>query len=183
MKGSRVSRPSSLSREDWRARGHLGEPAEHGIRQLQPRSCNILLQMGHRRCSRNRPDNRRPPHQPRQHHLERSNAQFPSSGFQCAIGLLNHCETHGIAFMPWAPLGQNREANGALEAAARELGVTPLQVALAWLLRRSPVLLPIPGTSSVAHLLENVAAAGLNLPDSVFSRLSEITPAPASLRG
>ena len=97
--------------------------------------------------------------------------------------LLNHCETHGIVFMPWAPLGQNREANGALEAAARELGVTPLQVALAWLLRRSPVVLPIPGISSVAHLQENVAAAGLKLPDSVFTMLSEIVPAPASLRG
>jgi aryl-alcohol dehydrogenase-like predicted oxidoreductase len=97
--------------------------------------------------------------------------------------LLNHCETHGIVFMPWAPLGQNREANSALEAAAQELGVTHIQVALAWLLRRSPVVLPIPGTSSVAHLEENVAAAGLKLPDSVFTMLSAITPAPASLRG
>jgi pyridoxine 4-dehydrogenase len=96
--------------------------------------------------------------------------------------LLDHCEKHGIAFLPWAPLGQNREANRALEAAARELGVTPLQVALAWLLRRSPVVLPIPGTSSVAHLQENVAAAALKLPDSVFAKLSAITPAPASLR-
>lgn len=97
--------------------------------------------------------------------------------------LLDHCEKHRIAFLPWAPLGQNREANSALEAAARELGVTPLQVALAWLLRRSPVTVPIPGTSSVSHLEENIAAAGLKLPDSVFGKLSEITPAPASLRG
>jgi len=97
--------------------------------------------------------------------------------------LLNHCEVHGIVFMPWAPLGQNRQANSALEAAARDLGATPLQVALAWLLRRSPVVLPIPGTSSAAHVQENVAAAGLKLPDSVFTMLSEITPAPASLRG
>jgi len=97
--------------------------------------------------------------------------------------LLDYCETHGIAFLPWAPLGQNREANGALEAAARELGVTPFQVALAWLLRRSPVVVPIPGTSSVTHLEENIAAAGLKLPDPVFAKLSEFNPPPASLRG
>ena len=97
--------------------------------------------------------------------------------------LLDHCETHKIAFLPWAPLGQNREANSALEAAAQELRATPFQVALAWLLRRSPVAVPIPGTSSVAHLEENIAAAGLKLPDPVFAKLSEVTPAPASLRG
>jgi aryl-alcohol dehydrogenase-like predicted oxidoreductase len=97
--------------------------------------------------------------------------------------LLDHCEANGIAFMPWAPLGQNREANAALEAAAQELGATPLQVALAWLLRRSPVLLPIPGTSSVAHVEQNISAAGLKLPDEVFARLCAITPKPASLRG
>jgi pyridoxine 4-dehydrogenase len=96
--------------------------------------------------------------------------------------LLNHCETHGIAFLPWAPLGQNREANSALEAAATELGATPFQVALAWLLRRSPMMVPIPGTSSVVHLEENIAAARLKLLDRVFATLSAITPAPASLR-
>jgi pyridoxine 4-dehydrogenase len=124
-------------------------------------------------------------------HVERARKMVPIVSVQNRYSfadrewdyLLNHCETHGIVFMPWAPLGQNREANSALEAAARELGVTPLQVALAWLLRRSPVVLPIPGTSSVAHLQENVAAAGLKLPDSVFTMLSEIVPAPASLRG
>jgi pyridoxine 4-dehydrogenase len=97
--------------------------------------------------------------------------------------LVNRCEALGIAFMPWAPLGQNREANSALEAAAAELKATPLQVALTWLLRRSRVILPIPGTSSVAHLEENMRAAGLRLPDDVFERLSAVTPAPASLRG
>jgi len=97
--------------------------------------------------------------------------------------LLNRCEELGIAFMPWAPLGQNRVANSALEPAAAELRATPLQVALAWLLRRSPVVLPIPGTSSVAHLEENIQAAGLQLPDAIFERLSAVTPAPASLRG
>jgi aryl-alcohol dehydrogenase-like predicted oxidoreductase len=97
--------------------------------------------------------------------------------------LLNYCEAHGLSSCHGAPLGQNREANAALEAAARELGVTPLQVALAWLLRRSSVVLPIPRTSSPIHLQENVAAAALKLPDPVFAKLSAITPAPANLRG
>lgn len=97
--------------------------------------------------------------------------------------LLDHCAANGIAFMPWAPLGQNREANAALEVAAQELGASPLQLALAWLLRRSPVLLPIPGTSSVAHVEQNIAAAGLKLPDALFARLSAIVPKAASLRG
>jgi aryl-alcohol dehydrogenase-like predicted oxidoreductase len=97
--------------------------------------------------------------------------------------LLDYCEAQGITFMPWAPLGQNREAHAALENAARELGATPLQVALAWLLKRSPVVVPIPGTSSPIHVEENIAAAGLKLPDTVFARLSAITPQPASLRG
>jgi pyridoxine 4-dehydrogenase len=124
-------------------------------------------------------------------HVERARKMVPVVSVQNRYSfadrewdyLLNHCEKHGIVFMPWAPLGQNREANGALEAAARESNVTPLQVALAWLLRRSPIVLPIPGTSSVAHLEENVAAAALKLPDPVWAMLSEITPAPASLRG
>jgi pyridoxine 4-dehydrogenase len=97
--------------------------------------------------------------------------------------LLDHCAKHGITFMPWAPLGQNREANSALEAAAKEVGATPHQVALAWLLQRAPVTLPIPGTSSVAHLEENIAAAAVKLPEAVFARLSAVTPRPASLRG
>ena len=97
--------------------------------------------------------------------------------------LLNRCQELGIAFMPWAPLMQIREANVALEEAARELGATPVQVTLAWLLQRSPVMLPIPGTSSIAHLEENVAAAALKLPQAIYARLSAIVPPPASLRG
>jgi pyridoxine 4-dehydrogenase len=96
--------------------------------------------------------------------------------------LLNHCEQHGIAFLPWAPLGQNREAHAVLEDAAKTLKATPLQVALAWLLRRSPVVVPIPGTSSVPHLEENIAAAAIKLPDEVFKKLADVTPPPASLR-
>jgi len=124
-------------------------------------------------------------------HLERARKIVPIVSVQNRYSfadrewdfLLNRCEELRIAFMPWAPLGQNREANGALEAAAAELRATPLQVALAWLLRRSPVVLPIPGTSSVAHLEENVQAAGLQLPDAIFERLSAVTSPPASLRG
>jgi aryl-alcohol dehydrogenase-like predicted oxidoreductase len=96
--------------------------------------------------------------------------------------LLNHCEKNGIAFIPWAPLGQNRQANEPLEKAAKELGWTLFQVALAWLLRRSSVMLPIPGTCSPAHAEENVRAAGLQLPDAWFRELSEVNPPPASLR-
>jgi aryl-alcohol dehydrogenase-like predicted oxidoreductase len=96
--------------------------------------------------------------------------------------LLNHCEKNRIAFIPWAPLGQNRQENELLEKAAKELGWTPFQVALAWLLRRSSVMLPIPGTCSPAHAEENVRAAGLQLPDAWFRELSEVNPPPASLR-
>ncbi|MGA3009554.1 MAG: aldo/keto reductase [Terracidiphilus sp.] len=96
--------------------------------------------------------------------------------------LLNHCEQKGIVFIPWAPLGQNRQGSEVLERAAKELGWTPLQVALAWLLRRSSVMLPIPGTSSAAHAEENVQTAGLKLPDALFKELSEVNPPPASLR-
>lgn len=96
--------------------------------------------------------------------------------------LLDHCEKYGIAFLPWAPLGQNRLAQDALERVAKQLEATPLQVALAWLLRRSPVTLPIPGTSSVAHVEENIQSAGLRLPDAVFQTLSAVTSPPASLR-
>jgi pyridoxine 4-dehydrogenase len=97
--------------------------------------------------------------------------------------VLAYCERHGIGFMPWAPLGQARKAGEAIEAAATALKATPLQVALAWLLERSKVMLPIPGTSSVTHLEENVAAAELKLPPATFAALSAVAHAPVSLRG
>ncbi|HZZ40370.1 MAG TPA: aldo/keto reductase [Acidobacteriaceae bacterium] len=96
--------------------------------------------------------------------------------------LLDFCEKNGIAFIPWAPLGQNRAAHDLLDKIAKDLAATPLQVALAWLLRRSPVMLPIPGTSSPEHLEENVGAASLKLPDGAFKQLSAVEPPPASLR-
>jgi pyridoxine 4-dehydrogenase len=97
--------------------------------------------------------------------------------------IVDYCEENGIAFLPWAPLGQGRKADEAIEKVARELKATPLQVALAWLLKRSRVILPIPGTSSVAHLEENVAAAGLELPQKAYDDLSAVSHPPASLRG
>ena len=96
--------------------------------------------------------------------------------------LVDFCEKNGIAFIPWAPLGQLREAHDLLDTIASELHASPLQVALAWLLRRSPVMLPIPGTSSPQHVEENIAAASLQLPISAFHRLSDFEPPPASLR-
>jgi pyridoxine 4-dehydrogenase len=97
--------------------------------------------------------------------------------------LVNYCDQHGIAFLPWAPLGQNRKALEILERIAKELGVTTLQAGLAWLLKRSKIMLPIPGTSSPAHVEENISAAGLDLPDAAFKELSGVNPPPVSYRG
>ena len=81
--------------------------------------------------------------------------------------LVDLCEVESIAFLPWAPI-QDIDANPALRRIAEKHGATPQQVALAWLLARSPSMLPIPGTGSVAHLEENVAAAALHLqPDDL----------------
>jgi aryl-alcohol dehydrogenase-like predicted oxidoreductase len=96
--------------------------------------------------------------------------------------VLNYCAENGIGFIPWGPLGSGRRASEMLEKVAAKLNTTPLQVALAWLLKRSPIMLPIPGTSSSKHLEENVAAAALELPQSEFERLSAVTPPPNSLR-
>ncbi|HQR28003.1 MAG TPA: aldo/keto reductase [Nocardioides sp.] len=88
--------------------------------------------------------------------------------------LLDHCEQDGVAFIPWFPLatGELAADGGPLAEAARRQGATPAQLALAWLLRRSPVMLPIPGTSRVAHLEANVAAAGLSLTDEEYAALA-----------
>jgi aryl-alcohol dehydrogenase-like predicted oxidoreductase len=97
--------------------------------------------------------------------------------------IVDYCEQNAIAFFPWAPLGQAKEAHTAIKEVAKDLHATPLQVALAWLLKRSKVIVPIPGTSSAAHLEENIAAAGLEVPQSVYERLSKVSLPPASLRG
>jgi pyridoxine 4-dehydrogenase len=92
-------------------------------------------------------------------------------GDRASESLIDLCEEETLAFLPWAPI-QDRGANPALEEVAARHGATPTQVVLAWLLARSPALLPIPGTGSVAHLEENVAAAGLELSDEEVDRLS-----------
>lgn len=87
--------------------------------------------------------------------------------------VLDHCEREGIAFIPWFPLaagGLAREGS-VLDEVAHQLDAAPAQVALAWVLRRSPVMLPIPGTSKVRHLEDNVAAAALSLSDEQFRQL------------
>jgi pyridoxine 4-dehydrogenase len=78
---------------------------------------------------------------------------------------LDYCEANGIGFIPWFPVasGQLTKPGGSLDSLAKRTGHTPAQLALAWLLQRSPVMLPIPGTSSLAHLEENCAAATIEL--------------------
>jgi pyridoxine 4-dehydrogenase len=96
--------------------------------------------------------------------------------------LLNYCESNGIAFFPWSPLAQNRQANEVVEKIAAARKVSAIVVSLAWLLRRSPVMLPIPGTSSVKHLEENITAAAFHLTDAEFAELGAVVPIPYSLR-
>jgi pyridoxine 4-dehydrogenase len=89
--------------------------------------------------------------------------------------VVDYCEHNGIAFIPWFPLGAGRVAGGLLEGIAKARKVKPIQVALAWLLKRSPIMLPIPGTSSVAHLAENVQSASLQLSEKEYLELTGIT--------
>lgn len=96
--------------------------------------------------------------------------------------VLDYCDANGIAFLPWAPLAGGRKAHEVLESVAKRLGATAQQVSLAWLLKRSAMVLPIPGTSQVKHLEENIAAANLELPESDFRELSAVEPAPVSYR-
>jgi pyridoxine 4-dehydrogenase len=97
--------------------------------------------------------------------------------------VVDYCEQHDIGFMPWAPLGQVRFANEAIDKAARELNATPMQVGLASLLKRAKNMLPIPGTSKVSHVEENIAAACLELPQQIYEELSAVTHSAKSLRG
>ncbi|MDT0197023.1 aldo/keto reductase [Arthrobacter sp. AB6] len=87
--------------------------------------------------------------------------------------VLRYSEENGIGFIPWAPIsaGELAQPGGPLDEAATRLGATTSQVALAWLLRRSPVMMPIPGTGSVKHLEENLAAAGVTLDEDTYAEL------------
>ena len=89
--------------------------------------------------------------------------------------VVDYCERNGIAFIPWFPLGAGRVAGKLLERIAKARQVKPIQIALAWLLKRSPVMLPIPGTSSTAHLEENLQAASLQLSENEYLELTGIT--------
>ncbi|WP_329012089.1 aldo/keto reductase [Micromonospora rifamycinica] len=92
-----------------------------------------------------------------------------------AEDVLEHCERNDLAFIPWFPIatGNLAKPGGPLDAIATDHEATPAQLALAWLLRRSPVMLPIPGTSSVGHLEENVAAAQVQLTDAEYEALAK----------
>src|SRR6201984_3030154 len=117
-----------------------------------------------------------------QEHIERARRIVPIGAVQNRYSFADrewdyvvaYCERNGIAFIPWFPLGAGRVAGQILEQVARAHQATPHQVASAWLLERSRVMLPIPGTSSVKHLEQNVAAASLQLSDEEFQKLSRV---------
>jgi aryl-alcohol dehydrogenase-like predicted oxidoreductase len=89
--------------------------------------------------------------------------------------VLDFCAARGIGFIPWFPLaaGDLAKPGSRLDGIARRIGASPSQVALAWVLKRSPVMLPIPGTGKVKHLEENVASASITLSDEDFRALDE----------
>jgi len=117
-----------------------------------------------------------------QEHIERARKIVPIVSVQNRYSfadrewdyVVDYCERNGIAFIPWFPLGAGRVAGEILDQIARANEVTPHQVALAWLLKRSLVMLPIPGTSSVSHLEENVAGASLRLTAQEYEALSHV---------
>jgi aryl-alcohol dehydrogenase-like predicted oxidoreductase len=88
--------------------------------------------------------------------------------------VVDHCEKNGIAFIPWFPLGAGRVAGEILDRVAKAHQSTPKQIALAWLLQRSPIMLPIPGTASIEHLEENISAASVKLKPEEFAELAEV---------
>jgi pyridoxine 4-dehydrogenase len=96
--------------------------------------------------------------------------------------VLDYCAANGIAFLPWGPMAQGRKANEVVEKIAAAHNVSGAVVSLAWLLRRSPVMLPIPGTSNVKHLEENVSAASFRLTDAEFAEMNAVVPKPYWLR-
>ena len=121
-------------------------------------------------------------------HIERAREIVPIASVQNRYSfadrewdyVVDYCESNDIAFIPWFPLGAGKVAGEVLNEVAKAHRASPKQVALAWLLRRSPIMLPIPGTSSVEHLEENVAAASLQLTGSEYERLFEVPELVAS---
>jgi aryl-alcohol dehydrogenase-like predicted oxidoreductase len=88
--------------------------------------------------------------------------------------VVDYCQKNGLTFIPWFPLGAGKVAGEVLNRIAQEHSASPTQIALVWLLRRSPIMLPIPGTSSVQHLEQNVAAASLRLTEEEFEELAAV---------
>ena len=90
--------------------------------------------------------------------------------------MLDYCEQEDIGFIPWFPLAAGELANegSVLDDVAKRLDATPSQIALAWVLKRSPVMLPIPGTSSAEHLEENMEAANIELSAEDFAQLDKV---------
>ena len=121
-------------------------------------------------------------------HIERARKIVPIASVQNRYSfadrewdyVVDYCESNGIAFIPWFPLGAGKVAGDVLNEIAQAHQATTKQVALAWLLRRSPLMLPIPGTSSVEHLEENVAAASLKLTDEEYESLAGVPELVAS---
>jgi pyridoxine 4-dehydrogenase len=124
-----------------------------------------------------------------QEHIERARKIVPIVSVQNRYSfadrewdyVVDYCERNGIAFIPWFPLGAGKVAGEVLNRTAQAHHASPTQIALAWLLHRSPIMLPIPGTSSIEHLEQNVAAVSLRLSEEEYQRLSRV-PAMAATR-
>jgi pyridoxine 4-dehydrogenase len=118
-----------------------------------------------------------------QEHIERARKIVPIVSVQNRYSfadrewdyVVDYCQRNGLAYIPWFPLGAGKVAGAVLNRIAKAHSASPTQIALAWLLQRSPIMLPIPGTSSVDHLAQNVSAAALRLPKEEFEELSEVT--------
>jgi len=116
-------------------------------------------------------------------HIERARKMVPIVSVQNRYSfadrewdfVVDYCEQNGIAFIPWAPLGSGRVAGETLGRIAKAHRAAPMQVAVAWLLQRSPIMLPIPGTSSVAHLEENLGAAAVKLSAQEMAELGAVS--------
>ena len=123
-----------------------------------------------------------------QEHIERARKIVPIASVQNRYSfadrewdyVVDYCQGNGLAFIPWFPLGAGKVAGEVLSRVAKAHGASPTQIAIAWLLRRSPIMLPIPGTSSVGHLEQNVAAVSLRVSEQEFKELSEVPELVAS---
>ena len=115
-------------------------------------------------------------------HIERARKIVPIASVQNRYSfadrewdyVVDYCEENRIVFIPWFPLGAGKVAGDVLNEVAQAHRATPKQIALAWLLQRSPMMLPIPGTSSIEHLEENVAAASVRLTEEEYERLASV---------